>query len=368
SELRRELAAELEGCDGYEEELDALRRFKHLETLRIGIHDMGGVLSLEEGMVQLSALAETLVSHALILARREVRRRFGVPVAADTGREAAFCVLGMGKLGAEELSYHSDLDIIFLYSGAGESAPDPSGQEEFRKITNHEYFAKVAQRLISILTTATREGHVYRLDTRLRPSGNAGPLVSSLEAFQRYHEAAAQLWERQALLRCRFVAGDREFGKKVEEMVKGFIHDRPLPEGAAEEIHRLRMRMEVELGRESEDRLNLKVGRGGVVDVEFAVQYLQLLRGGAVPSVRARGTLRALYELQRAGIVTLEQFKVLDGGYRFLRSLDVRLRLSQDSSIDQFDPNALEPETVGRYRKETGKIRKVYLELLGLPE
>jgi glutamate-ammonia-ligase adenylyltransferase len=368
SELRRELAAELEGCDGYEEELDTLRRFKHLETLRIGIHDMGGVLSLEEGMVQLSALAETLVSHALILARREVRRRFGVPVAADTGREAAFCVLGMGKLGAEELSYHSDLDIIFLYSGAGESAPEPSGQEEFRKITNHEYFAKVAQRLISILTTATREGHVYRLDTRLRPSGNAGPLVSSLEAFQRYHEAAAQLWERQALLRCRFVAGDREFGKKVEEMVKGFIHDRPLPEGAAEEIHRLRMRMEVELGRESEDRLNLKVGRGGVVDVEFAVQYLQLLHGGAVPSVRARGTMRALYELQRAGIVTLEQFKVLDGGYRFLRSLDVRLRLSQDSSIDQFDPNALEPETVGRYRKETGKIRKVYLELLGLPE
>ncbi len=213
----------------------------------------------------------------------------------------------------------------------------------------------------------TREGYVYRLDTRLRPSGNAGPLVSSLEAFQRYHEGAAQLWERQALLRCRFVAGDRELGKRVEEMAKTFIFGRPLPPNAADEIHRLRMRMEVELGRESEDRLNLKVGRGGVVDVEFAVQYLQLLHGGSMPALRARGTLRALYELQRAGIVSLDQFKVLDGGYRFLRSLDVRLRLSQDSSIDQFDPNALEPDTVGRYRKETGKIRKVYLELLGLP-
>ncbi len=368
TDLRMQLASELEACDGFEEELDALRRFKHLETLRIGIHDMGGVLSLEEGMVQLSALAEVLLTHALVLARRAVRRRFGAPIDADTGKEASFSILGMGKLGAEELSYHSDLDIIFLYSVAGESAPEPSGQEEFRKITNHEYFAKVAQRLISILTTSTREGHVYRLDTRLRPSGNAGPLVSSLEAFQRYHEGSAQLWERQALLRCRFVAGDRVLGKKVEEMAKRFIHGRPLPPNAAEEIHRLRMRMEVELGRESEDRLNLKVGRGGVVDVEFAVQYLQLLHGGAVPSVRARGTLRALYELQRAGIVTLDQYKVLDGGYRFLRSLDVRLRLSQDSSIDQFDPNILEPETVGRYRKETGKIRKVYLELLGLPE
>jgi glutamate-ammonia-ligase adenylyltransferase len=275
----------------------------------------------------------------------------------------------MGKLGAEELSYHSDLDIIFLYSGAGESVPDPSAPNggEFRKITNHEYFAKVAQRLISILTTATREGHVYRLDTRLRPSGNAGPLVSSLEAFQRYHEGVAQLWERQALLKCRFVAGDREFGKNVEEMIRGFIYERPLPSNTAEEIHRLRMRMEVELGRESEDRLNLKVGRGGVVDVEFAVQYLQLVHGGTLPAVRARGTLKALYELQRAGIITLDQYKVLEKGYRFLRSLDVQLRLSHDSSIDQFDPNVLEPVQVGRYRKETERIRKVYLELLGLP-
>jgi glutamate-ammonia-ligase adenylyltransferase len=367
SELRLQLAADLEACDGFEAELDALRRFKNLETLRIGIHDMGGGLSIEEGMVQLSALAEVLLSQALVLARREVRRRFGVPIDAGAGREASFCIMGMGKLGAEELSYHSDLDIIFLYSGAGESAPDPSGPEEFRKITNHEYFAKVAQRLISILTTVTREGYVYRLDTRLRPSGNAGPLVCSLDAFERYHQEAAQLWERQALLRCRFVAGEREFGRKVEGLAREFVHGRPLPPNAAEEIHRLRMRMEVELGRESEDRLNLKVGRGGVVDVEFAVQYLQLVHGGTTPSVRARGTLKALYELQRAGIVTLEQYKVLDGGYRFLRSLDVRLRLSQDSSIDQFDPNALAPETVGRYRKETGKIRKVYLELLGLP-
>ncbi len=369
SELRRELGEELAACDGFEQELDALRRFKHLETLRIGIHDMGGVLSLEEGMVQLSALAEALLTHSVILARREVRRRFGVPIVAETAEEASFFVLGMGKLGSEELSYHSDLDIIFLYSGAGETAPDQAGQgeAEFRKITNHEYFAKVAQRLISILTTATREGHVYRLDTRLRPSGNAGPLVSSLDAFVRYHEGSAQLWERQAMLKCRFVAGDREFGRKVEEVVQGFIYDRPLPSNAAEEIHRLRMRMEVELGREREDRLNLKVGRGGVVDVEFAVQYLQLLHGARQSSIRARNTLKALYELQRAGIVTLEQYKMLDEGYRFLRSLDVRLRLSHDASIDQFDPQLLAPEQLGRYRKETGRIRKVYLELLGLP-
>ena len=368
SDLRTELGEELAACEDFEQELDVLRRVKNLETLRIGVHDMAGNLSLEEGMFQLSALAEVLLSHALVLARREVRRRFGVPMDAATGAEASFCVLGMGKLGSEELAYHSDLDIIFLYSGPGETAPDPGREAgESRKITNHEYFAKVAQRLISILTTSTREGIVYRLDTRLRPSGNAGPLVSSMDAFARYHEQSAQLWERQALLKCRFVAGDREFGRKVEEKVGAFIFGVPLPEHAAEEIHRLRTRMEVELGREREDRLNLKVGRGGVVDVEFAVQYLQLLHGGGRAALRSRGTLKALYELQRAGIVTLEQYKVLDEGYRFLRSLDVRLRLAHDASIDQFDPHVLEPELQERYRKETEKIRKVYLEVLGLP-
>jgi [glutamine synthetase] adenylyltransferase / [glutamine synthetase]-adenylyl-L-tyrosine phosphorylase len=368
SDLRTGLGEALTGCDDFEQELDELRRFKNLETMRIGIHDMTGSLSLEEGMFQLSALAEVLLSHALLLAIREVRRRFGVAMEAATGAEAFFCVLGMGKLGSEELSYHSDLDILFLYSGPGESAPEPGRSgSDFRKLSNHEYFAKVAQRLISILTTSTREGIVYRLDTRLRPSGNAGPLVSSLEAFERYHEESAHLWERQALLKCRFVAGDRGFGKRVEEKIRGFIYDRPLPPNAAEEIHRLRMRMEQELGREREDRLNLKVGRGGVVDVEFAVQYLQLLHGGSRPEVRARGTLKALYELQRAGIVTLEQYKVLDEGYRFLRSLDVRLRLAHDASIDSFDPQWLEPERLERYLKETDSIRKVYLELLGLP-
>ena len=367
SDLRTDLGEELAACGDFEQELDALRRFKNLETLRIGVHDMAGNLSLEEGMFQLSALAEVLLSYALVLARREVRRRFGVPMDASSGGEASFCVLGMGKLGSEELTYHSDLDIIFLYSARGETLPAPGREPgDFRKITNHEYFAKVAQRLISILTTSTREGLVYRLDTRLRPSGNAGPLVSSMEAFVRYHEGSAQLWERQALLKCRCVAGDREFGRRVEERVKAFIFDRPLPEGAAEEIHRLRTRMELELGREREDRLNLKVGRGGVVDVEFAVQYLQLLHGEGRPTVRSRGTLKALYELQRAGIVSLSQYQALDEGYRFLRSLDVRLRLAHDASIDRFDPHVLEPELLERYRKETERIRKVYLELLGI--
>jgi len=291
-----------------------------------------------------------------------------VPVLPD-GREAEFCVLGLGKLGAEELSYHADLDIIFVYSGAGETVRPPDGETaEFRRQSNHEYFARVAQRLISVLTTVTREGYVYRLDTRLRPSGNAGPLVSSLAAFERYHEESAQLWERQALLKCRFVAGDRDFGKRMEETIGRFIYERPLPPDAAAEIHRLRMRMETELGKERADRLNLKVGRGGIVDVEFAVQYLQLLHGPGNPSLRARSTLKALYELARAGVIGQEAFRTMDEGYRFLRGLEVRLRLAHDASIERFDPSALSQEELERYRKETDRIRGAYLKVLGIPD
>jgi glutamate-ammonia-ligase adenylyltransferase len=372
SDLRKELGETLAACADFEQEMDELRRVKNMETLRIGMNDLAGALSLEEGMFQLSALAEVLLSYALVLARRETGRRFGVPtVEGDGGKrvEAQFCVLGMGKLGAEELSYHSDLDIIFLYSGAGETAPlagrDPA---EFRRLSNHEYFAKVAQRLISILTTATREGIVYRLDTRLRPSGNAGPLVSSLDAFERYHEQSAQLWERQALLKCRFVAGDRDFGKRVEEKVAQFIFERPLPPDAPAEINRLRKRMETELGKERRDRLNLKVGRGGIVDVEFAVQYLQLVHGPGNPSLRGRSTLKALYELLRANVLSPDDFRALDEGYRHLRAMEVSLRLSHDASIEQFDPSRLPPDLQDRYRRETEAIRRIYLAILGLAE
>jgi glutamate-ammonia-ligase adenylyltransferase len=371
SELRRELGELLAACTDIEMEMDELRRYKHVETLRIGIHELAGELSLEEATFQHAAVAEVLLGVALDIARREVRRRFGVPMLSSDDpsvppAEAAFCVVGMGKLGAEELSYHSDLDIIFLYEGAGETVPAPEADPaDFRRIANHEYFAKLAQRLIFVLTMSTREGAAYKLDTRLRPSGNSGSLVTSLAAFESYHASSAQLWERQAMLKARSVAGDRAFGKRVEALVRSFVYERPLPDDAASEILRLRRRMEVELGRERDDRLNLKVGRGGVVDVEFATQYMQLVHGPAIPAVRTRATLKALYELWRAGALAEEPYRALEEGYRFLRGLEVRLRLTHDASIEQFDPSVIEAGTMARYREETERVRGVFLEVLG---
>jgi glutamate-ammonia-ligase adenylyltransferase len=154
----------------------------------------------------------------------------------------------------------------------------------------------------------------------------------------------------------------------MEELVSRFIFDRPLPPDAPVEIHRLRKRMERELGKERQDRRNIKVGRGGIVDVEFAVQYLQLVHGPDNRSLRSRATLKGLYELYRANVLSRDDFAAMDEGYRFLRAMEISLRLSHDDSIERFDPSRLPPDQRDRYHRETEAIRGIYLKILGLTE
>src|SRR5207249_3815804 len=205
--MAEELAARLAAAPDLEAELDTLRRFRHEEFLRIGVHDIQGELEPHEVAAQLTSLAETCLAAALALARREVLARTGVLPAPPT---EGLAVLGMGKLGAEELTYHSDLDLIFVYD-AGDAAWWTG------RPTPHEFFTRIAQRTISALQTPTREGLAYRIDTRLRPSGNQGSLVCSVEAFEAYHRTSAQVWERQALIKARAVAGPRPLAARLDE-------------------------------------------------------------------------------------------------------------------------------------------------------
>ncbi len=361
-DMRRELGERLVLADDFEEELAILRNYRNEEFLRIGIHKLAGNLSLEEFSHQLSSLAEVLMGYAMFFARREVERKYGKPgriVENGVEREVGFCILGLGKLGGEELNFHSDLDILFVYSHMGQG----------EKLTNNEFFAKVAQRFISILTTVTREGYVYKVDMRLRPSGSAGPLVVSREAFENYYLKSAWLFERQALIKARFVAGDRVLGKDLERWISWYVYERPLPENLKQEINRLRERMEHELARESRDIHNIKYGRGGIVDVEFLVQFLQLLHGREHISIRSQNTLKALYELRRAGIIGEDDFEVLDEGYRFLRNLEISMRLVHDTSVERLMPDdrsirllnvSSVREFEERYEVVTAGIRKVY--------
>ncbi|HEX9455157.1 MAG TPA: bifunctional [glutamate--ammonia ligase]-adenylyl-L-tyrosine phosphorylase/[glutamate--ammonia-ligase] adenylyltransferase, partial [Candidatus Binatia bacterium] len=328
SEMLRELQEALAQQNDLEDQLNALRRYKTEEFIRIGLHDLGGSIELVPVLQQLSKLAEACVQGALELAIAELAVKFG---AVPNGR---FAVLGGGKMGAREIDYNSDLDLVFVYD-APEEAQSLGGTQG--KLPAHEFFLRVGQKLPNYLAAPTEEGIAYKIDMQLRPSGKAGPIVCSLDAYRDYHRTASQLWERQALIKTRCIAGDPTLGKKAEQITEKFAYGAGLDAEGIGEIHHLRMRMERELAGENETRFNLKKGRGGLVDIEFLTQMLQLAHGHRLAKLRRRETLEALKALHDEGILKTAEYRLLADGYLFLRRLDHRLRLERDQSIDAFE-------------------------------
>lgn len=322
--MRADLEARLEAVEEFEDQLDILRRYRTEEFLRIGISDSNGLLDVSEVSAQLSALAATCLASAYGVAQAALLKQ--LDLAELPGR---LVIVAMGKLGAEELNYNSDLDLIFLY--------EPKEDEGTGRLSAQECFTKLAQRLISVLQVQTREGHVYKIDTRLRPSGQSGSLVSSLAAFTRYHQESSQLWERQALIKARVVVGDFSLQSRVEEMLARVAYGATIDEAGVAEIDRLRGRMEQELAHESGARFNIKTGRGGIVDIEFLVQMLQLRYDQQHPTLRQRATLLALAALREAEILPEEEYQLLAHGYRFLRTLENRLRIERDQPVEALE-------------------------------
>jgi [glutamine synthetase] adenylyltransferase / [glutamine synthetase]-adenylyl-L-tyrosine phosphorylase len=331
SEMLAELRAAVNEVDDVEAQLDALRRYKTEEFIRIGLHDLGGAIALEAVLEQLTALAEACLEVGLELTLRELEVKFG-PVSG--GR---FAILGMGKMGGRELDYNSDLDLVFIYAAAEDAESRGARQG---KLAAHEFYVRAGQKLLTYLSAPTEEGVAYKIDMQLRPSGKSGPLVSSLEGFREYHKRSSLLWERQALIKARFVAGDPALGKAIEKVTESFAYGGGLSQEGVGEIHHLRMRMERELAREDDTRFNLKKGRGGLVDIEFLTQMLQLAHGCRYPKLRRRETLRALKALHDERILPASEYELLSKGYLFLRQLDHRLRLERDQSIDAFEREA----------------------------
>ena len=375
--MARDLANLLEQSDYFEEQLDVLRRFRNEEFLRIGLNDIHGKMGQSEITSQLSLLSEVCLDAAFRLAVQELKR-FGAPTNSVDGglKHASLAVIGMGKLGGGDLNYHSDLDIIFVYDHQGMTNGD-------KQISNHEYFAKLAQKVISILTMQTREGYVYKIDTRLRPSGNAGPLVTSLDSFLDYHRKEAQIWERQALTKARVVLGDQLLAGQLHDVIRQTVYGSSIDDDGRQEIHRLRMRMENELAKETAGSYNIKTGRGGMVDVEFAVQYLLLKYGCRFPELRTTSTIVALKEIGTLGILAESEAETLLTGYKFLRKLENRLRIIHDYSVNDlggtksyinklalrlgYDPKLKNPgaSLICDYEETTGRIRYCYDRILG---
>ena len=380
-QLGKKLQRRLDALDPDDEEgqLNLLRRVRNEQVLRVGLHDIAGSLELEEVWAQLSALAQAILEQVYPRCLASAARRYGLPRRPD-GTPAGMTILALGKLGGQELTYASDLDLVFIHSGGGPS-------DGPRQVTADEFFARVAQRVISALTSAMEEGQLYQVDTRLRPSGNQGTLVSSLAAFQAYHEGSAQLWERQVLLKARPVTGDTSLGQELTAWLQGWVHQAcPNAEQLKLEVRRLRARLEQERGAGRPGFFNLKLGHGGLLDVEFIVQFLQLLHGASRPQVRHTATLQALDALTRAGALPADLAHKLERGYRFLRRLEARLRVVRDRSAEHLPASAAGLEVMARrlayrgtgaqtagaqlladYERHTEQIREIFMEILGGP-
>ena len=338
AEQGRPRAAAPGELDDDEAAWSAIAESKNLGVLRVGLADFAGALEPLEVCAELTQIAEGTLELAYERVARGMQARHGVP-RDEGGAPSTMAILGLGKLGGRELGYAADLDVVFVYSGDGES-------DGPRPLANVEYWARFAQRLVSSLHQRTPRGRLYEVDARLRPSGSKGLLVSSLAGWKRYHEGEARLWEKQALIKLRPVAGDRALGGQVHQHARAHVWGRPPGDvrAIAAEVATMRDRMEKELGSASD----LKVGRGGIIDVEFAAQFVQLAHGHAHATLRTTSTAQALRAAAEERVADPEALVLLEDGYRFLRRIEHRLRVVHDQPVHQLPDEARELEKLAR--------------------
>ena len=299
----------------------ALRRFRRREMVRIAWRDLAGLADLAETLGDLTDLAEAAVGAALDRLHEEQCRRYGVPRAAD-GQPQQLVVLGMGKLGGRELNFSSDIDLIFTYPQQGQT-------DGARSISNEEFFRRLGQRLTKTLAEPTADGFVFRVDLRLRPFGDSGPLAVSFAAFEDYCQHHGRDWERYAMIKARCIAGDREAGERLLTALRPFIYRRYLDYHAFEALRGMKALIAQDMERRGMRR-NIKLGPGGIREIEFIAQAFQLIYGGREPALRERGIVRVLDTLGATGRLPKEAVHDLQQAYAFLRRVENRLQAWAD--------------------------------------
>jgi len=327
-------------CRGAEDLDPILHSFKNDQQLRVGVRDLLGKEDLLATTGTLSDIAQACLAEIAAREYQRLVKRFGRPTVGEgrrAGKPAEMAVLAMGKFGGREMNYHSDLDLVFLYEADGHTAHRGSA-ERGETTTNQHFFSQVAQRIITTTSRLSGYGRLYEVDARLRPTGKSGALATSLEQLARYFASGeGQLWERQALCKGRVVVGSPRIAKKTMAAVRRAAFEPPWHKSDADEIRRMRHRLE-----ETATGDDLKRGPGGIVDIEFLVQMLQLKHGRRTPEIRVPRTLSALEALHQAGYLAGEDFAILTASYRFLRTLEGRLRLMNFTARDKLPDDCTE--------------------------
>jgi glutamate-ammonia-ligase adenylyltransferase len=336
-ELEAELTASLAPFTRREARWNALRRFKYRQLLRIGSRDILGDADLIVTTEELSRLADVCLAAACRGAEEALEPLYGVATAPD-GTRTGFAVIGMGKLGGDELNYSSDIDLIFVYGDDGETTGGSEGS-----VPNGRYFAEAAKAVVAAVESMTDEGYAFRVDLRLRPEGRSGALILSLEGYRAYFADRAELWERQALIKARLAAGDGAVAARFFQLVWPFVFRPGLDEGIVADVRRMKQEIDRAQRAKGAERRNVKLGRGGIREVEFLAQALQLLYAGDDPWLRGGNTLRTLFRLTERGYLSPGLGRMLGDALVFLRNVEHRLQILHEFQTHTLpeDPPAL---------------------------
>jgi glutamate-ammonia-ligase adenylyltransferase len=295
-----------------------LRAFRRREMTRIAFRDLAGWSNLAETVADLSNLADTCLEETVLILYEALSEKFGIPTAED-GSPQSLVILGLGKLGAQELNFSSDIDLIFTYPKAGHT------RGATQSISTDDFFTRLGRQLIKAISQPTAEGFVFRVDMRLRPYGENGPLVMHFDALENYYEQQGREWERYALIRTRVAAGDKKAGDHLLERLNPFIYRRYLDYGAYDSLREMKRMISLEVKRKGMKR-NIKLGQGGIREIEFFSHMFQLIRGGVTPDLQQRSIQRVLKILARDNHIPSEVSEELADAYVFFRNTEHRLQ------------------------------------------
>ena len=325
----------------------ALRQLRQRVMATLMVRDLGGRAPLAEVVETMTRLAGITTNQALDFLHRQLAGQFGEPL-DHQGRPQRLLVIGMGKLGGRELNVSSDVDYIFVYPEDGETAGTPDGG---RKIEAFDFFTRLGKRLIAAIGEITGDGQVFRVDMRLRPNGDSGPLVGSIVSLENYFIAQGREWERYAWIKARVMnAGDNlqpEWVDTLERIARPFIFRKYLDFGAINAMRDLHAQIRREVARKDMAD-NVKLGPGGIREIEFLAQVFQLIRGGRDTTLQIKPTLKVLARLAERAIITPEAERELSVAYDFLRRVEHRLQYLDDAQTHNLPSNEADQLTIAR--------------------
>lgn len=310
-----------------EQKLRIIRRYKRRESLRIALRDLLQAVDVTTTTLEMSNLAEATLQHCYEMAISQIMKpKYGTPMNEEGSAPCRFAVIGMGKFGGYELNFSSDIDLIFVYSDEGKTD---------KGIDNSEYYARLCEFLINSMSEVTADGYVFRVDIRLRPESSAGVIIRSMESYESYYEGWGDLWERQALIKARPVAGDISFGDEFIRMIQPFVYQRYLDGVTLNEIkadiRNTKARIEERLvGERTDLEKHVKLGPGAIRDIEFTVQCLQMIHGGQRKALCSQNTVETITALKDNGFLEPHEADSLSEAYRYLRRVENCIQIESD--------------------------------------